>query len=189
MSRRNAIMAPTVAKHPYSSSMTQPGSAPHGRPSVRKCHITYVGITLTDQRMISSVEADVRNGSSQRRYHGNTTGANKRHAAIGHANWSGDHSGAADTPPPREIYRHVGRRLAHALSSPGDASAVERRSYLTEAHSAQHPAADGADPLDGSLSADMAGRQRSCVRRAGMRYLRTDTSVSAHIPPNLVVEP
>ena len=37
--------------------------------------------------MISSVEADVRNGSSQRRYHGNTTGANKRDAAMGQANW------------------------------------------------------------------------------------------------------
>jgi hypothetical protein len=41
---------------------------------------------LTVQRMISSVEADVRNGSSHKRYHGNTTGANKRDAAIGHAN-------------------------------------------------------------------------------------------------------
>src|SRR5258707_5632701 len=50
---------------------------------------------LTVQTMISSVEADVRNGSSQRRYHGNTTGAHKRDAAIGQANWSGDHSGAA----------------------------------------------------------------------------------------------
>ena len=50
---------------------------------------------LTVQRMISSVEADVRNGSSQRRYHGNIAGANKRVAAIGQANTSGDHSGAA----------------------------------------------------------------------------------------------
>src|SRR6266567_3787188 len=48
---------------------------------------------LTVQRMISSVEADVRNGSSQRRYHGNTTGAHKRDAAMGQANMSGDHSG------------------------------------------------------------------------------------------------
>src|SRR6266404_3165466 len=55
---------------------------------------------LTVQTMISSVEADIRNGSSQRRYHGNTTGANKREAAMGQtntsqANTSGDHSGAA----------------------------------------------------------------------------------------------
>src|SRR5439155_24059545 len=54
---------------------------------------------LTVQTMISSVEADVRNGSSQRRYQGNTTGAHKRDAAMGQANrsqanWSGDHSGA-----------------------------------------------------------------------------------------------
>jgi hypothetical protein len=41
---------------------------------------------LTVQMMIGSVEADVRNGSSQRRYHGNTTGAHKREAAMGHAN-------------------------------------------------------------------------------------------------------
>src|SRR6202158_1430179 len=95
MSRRNAIIAPAVATHPYSSSITQPGSAPHGRPSVRKCHMTYVGIMLTVQTMIKSVEGDVRNGSSQRRYHGNTTGAHKRDTAIGQANTSGDHSGAA----------------------------------------------------------------------------------------------
>src|SRR5262245_17631585 len=49
----------------------------------------------TLQMMISSVEPDIRNGSSQRRYHGNTTGAHKRDAAIGQANTSGDHSGAA----------------------------------------------------------------------------------------------
>src|ERR1700692_2509395 len=50
---------------------------------------------LTVQRMISSVEADIRNGSSQRRYHGNTTGAHKRQAAMGQANRSGDNSDAA----------------------------------------------------------------------------------------------
>src|SRR6476660_2743605 len=50
---------------------------------------------LTVQTMISSVEADVRNGSSQRRYHGNTAGAHNRDAAIGQASTSGDHSGAA----------------------------------------------------------------------------------------------
>src|SRR5947207_2978395 len=55
---------------------------------------------LTVQTMITSVEADLRNGSSQRRYHGNTAGAHKRDAGIGHANTSpanvsGDHSDAA----------------------------------------------------------------------------------------------
>src|SRR5215831_20470600 len=49
---------------------------------------------LTVQKMISRVEADVRNGSSQRRYHGKTTGAHKRDAAIGQANAAADHSGA-----------------------------------------------------------------------------------------------
>src|SRR5579863_1179259 len=45
---------------------------------------------LTVQMMIGSVEAEVRNGSSQRRYHGNTAGAHKRDAAIGQANCSRD---------------------------------------------------------------------------------------------------
>src|ERR1700732_290740 len=49
---------------------------------------------LTVQTMISSVEGDLRNGSSHRRYHGNTAGAHKRVAAIGQANMSGDDSGA-----------------------------------------------------------------------------------------------
>jgi len=98
--RRNKMMAAVIATHPYSTSITQPGSVPHGRPRARKCHWTYVGIMLTVQMMISSVEADVRNGSSQRRYHGNTAGAHKRDAAMGQANMSqanrsGDHSGAA----------------------------------------------------------------------------------------------
>jgi hypothetical protein len=50
---------------------------------------------LTVQMMRGIVEADRRKGSSQRRYHGYTTGAQKSDAAMGHANASGDHSGAA----------------------------------------------------------------------------------------------
>src|SRR5579862_8453185 len=49
---------------------------------------------LTVQTMIRTVEADVRNGNSQRRYHGNTTGAHKRDAAMGHASTLGEASGA-----------------------------------------------------------------------------------------------
>jgi len=49
---------------------------------------------LIVHRMISSVVPDVRNGNSQRRYHGNTTGAKIRDAAIGHAKTSGGPSGA-----------------------------------------------------------------------------------------------
>jgi hypothetical protein len=45
-----------------------------------------VRIMLTVQTTISSVEADIKNGSSQRRYHGKTAGAHKRVAAMGHAN-------------------------------------------------------------------------------------------------------
>ena len=43
---------------------------------------------LTVQMMIGSVEADRTNGSSQSRYHGYTTGAQRSDAAIGHANAS-----------------------------------------------------------------------------------------------------
>src|SRR5438105_13869244 len=85
-------MAATIVKPPYSTSITQAGSAPQECPRARKCHWTYVGMMLTVQKMISSVEADVRNGSSQSRYHGNTTGAHRRDAAIGQANASGDNS-------------------------------------------------------------------------------------------------
>ena len=46
---------------------------------------------LTVQMMIESVEADRAKGSSQSKYQGNTTGAHKSDAAIGHANASGDH--------------------------------------------------------------------------------------------------
>jgi hypothetical protein len=43
---------------------------------------------LTVQTMIGRVEAEIRirNGSSQRRYQGNTTGAKRRDAAMGQAN-------------------------------------------------------------------------------------------------------
>src|SRR5713226_6653823 len=47
---------------------------------------------LTVQMMIGTVEADRRNGSSQSRYHGYTTGAHKSDAAIGQANASEDHA-------------------------------------------------------------------------------------------------
>jgi hypothetical protein len=47
---------------------------------------------LTVQTMISSVEVDVRNGSRETRYHGKTTGAHKRDAAIGQAKIFEDHS-------------------------------------------------------------------------------------------------
>jgi hypothetical protein len=48
---------------------------------------------LTVQAMISSIDEDVTNGSSQIRYHGNMTGEHKRDAVIGQANTSGDDSG------------------------------------------------------------------------------------------------
>src|SRR3954453_18572062 len=48
---------------------------------------------LTVQTIIGSVEADLRNGSSQRRYQGYTVGAHRSDAAIGQANTSGERSG------------------------------------------------------------------------------------------------
>src|SRR5215469_3643333 len=75
--RRHATIAAAIATQPYSTSITQPGSAPHPCPSVRKCHWTYTGMMLTVQTMISSVDADVRKGKTQRRYQGNTTGAHR----------------------------------------------------------------------------------------------------------------
>ena len=47
---------------------------------------------LTVQMMIGTVEADRRNGSSQSRYQGYTTGAHRSDAAIGQANASEDHA-------------------------------------------------------------------------------------------------
>src|SRR5258708_20705880 len=51
---------------------------------------------LTVQMIIGTVEAGRRNGSSQSRYHGYTTGAHKSDAAIGQANASED--SASDFP-------------------------------------------------------------------------------------------
>src|SRR3954452_5941347 len=48
---------------------------------------------LTVQMMIGRIEADLRNGSTQRRYQGYTTGAHRSDAAMGQANTSGDRSG------------------------------------------------------------------------------------------------
>src|SRR6185437_5597340 len=50
---------------------------------------------LTVQTRINSVEADLKKGSSQTRYQGNTAGAHKRDAAMGQANASGDRSDIA----------------------------------------------------------------------------------------------
>src|SRR5215471_5220292 len=90
--RRRTKMAAAIATHPYSSSITQPGRAPQGWPSARKCHCTYTGMMLTLHTMINSVEADIRNGSNHSRYQGKTAGAHRRVAAIGQAKTSSDNS-------------------------------------------------------------------------------------------------
>jgi len=50
---------------------------------------------LTVQMMIGNVEVDPTNGTSQSRYHGYTTGAQRSDAAIGQAKASGENSGAS----------------------------------------------------------------------------------------------
>ncbi len=87
--RRNRMIAAVTATDPYSSSITQPGST-HGRPSVRRCQTMYVGIMLTVQMISGNVDFDRTNGSSQSKYHGYTTGAQRSDAAIGQANASAD---------------------------------------------------------------------------------------------------
>src|SRR3954463_4692778 len=76
---------------------------------------------LTVQMVITSVDADVRNGSSQSRYQGNTTGAHTRVAAIGHAKKSGDHSRAA-------LRSHVAAANPTNTASPASTCGGARRS-------------------------------------------------------------
>src|SRR3954454_11416178 len=88
VSRRSAIIMPAIATGPYSNSNIQEGTD-QGRPSVRKCQTMYMGTMLTVQMMIGRIESDLRNGSTQRRYQGYTTGANRSDSAMGKANTSG----------------------------------------------------------------------------------------------------
>jgi hypothetical protein len=92
---RNAVIVAAIATHPYSKGIIQPGRAPHEPLTELKCHIKYVGIMLTVQIMMSSVEGDMRNGTNQSKYQGNTTGAQMSVAAIGQANAAEDNSGDA----------------------------------------------------------------------------------------------
>src|SRR4051794_13829917 len=66
---------------------------------------------LTVQMTIGRVEPDLRNGSSQRRYQGYTTGAHRSDAAIGQANMSGDNSGD-------DLLSHVAIRNPTSTGSP-----------------------------------------------------------------------
>ncbi len=51
-------------------------------------------MTLTVQMMMGTVDADRTKGSSHRRYHGYTTGAHRRDAAMGQANAPAENRGA-----------------------------------------------------------------------------------------------
>lgn len=85
MRLRKAMINAAVATQPYSISITQEGSVPQEPVAELKCHMTYTGMTLTVQISISQVEGELRKGSSQRRYQGNTTGAKTSDAAMGQA--------------------------------------------------------------------------------------------------------
>src|ERR1700730_632665 len=76
---------------------------------------------LDVQMMIGSVEADLRNGSSQRRYQGYTVGAHRSDAAIGQANTSGDRSGNL-------LLSHVAVRNPTSTGSPAAICGTTRSS-------------------------------------------------------------
>src|SRR5580704_2890648 len=74
---------------------------------------------LTVQTITGSVEADRRNGSSQSRYQGYTTGAHKSDAAMGHANACADAAraslaGRANAPVPTRVVDLLSALLIHA---------------------------------------------------------------------------
>ena len=85
-------MAAAVATDPYSNSRIQPGTC-QGCPSVFEYQTKKTERTLSVQIMIGIIDAEWRNGTSQRRYHGYTTGAQASEAVIGHAHASGEHAG------------------------------------------------------------------------------------------------
>src|SRR5579863_5492831 len=63
---------------------------------------------LTVQTIIGMVEVERRNGNSQRRYHGYTTGAHRSEAAIGQANACADAAlaslaGRSNAPVPTRV--------------------------------------------------------------------------------------
>src|SRR5260370_21996593 len=83
-------MAAAVATDPYSSSRIQPGTR-QGCPSVCAYQTKKTGRMLSVQIVSGSVAADCRNGTSQSRYQGYTTGAPASDTAIGHAHASSEH--------------------------------------------------------------------------------------------------
>src|SRR5216684_5857628 len=80
---------------------------------------------LTVQMMIGTVEADRANGSSQSKYHGYTTGAHRRDAAMGHANASDDH--AADL---LGLLRQTAVRKPTSTASPTTSCGAATRSSV-----------------------------------------------------------
>src|ERR1700693_4123709 len=78
---------------------------------------------LTVQTMSGTVEADRRNGSSQSRYHGYTTGAHKSDAAIGQANASDDHVGAL-------LLRQIAVRKPTSTAKPATSCGAATRSSV-----------------------------------------------------------
>src|ERR1035437_8590177 len=73
---------------PNSKNAIEAGTA-HGPPKAWRCHTTYVLKIVSDHTSNGNVARLVRNGVSQTRYHGYTTGAMTSATAIGHAQADG----------------------------------------------------------------------------------------------------
>src|SRR5215471_16836511 len=84
-------MAAAVATDPYSSTKIQLGTC-QGCPSVDEYQTKKTERMLSVQIVRGSVDRPWRNGISQSRYQGYTTGANANEAAIGHAHVSREHT-------------------------------------------------------------------------------------------------
>src|SRR3954470_19979551 len=87
---------------------------------------------LTVQTRMRSVEVEVRNGSSQRRYHGKTTGAHNRDAAMGQAKASGESLGAVPRTTtavtnPTKIANAASKRGVARLSSAANTGPLKRK--------------------------------------------------------------
>ena len=103
-----------MATDPYSSHNAQVG-AYHSYPRDRKYQTMLVGKMLIDQTISGTVDIERRNGKSQSKYHGYTTGAHTSEAAMGKirmadkagqaipATWAVTAAGAPTTSPAEAI--------------------------------------------------------------------------------------
>src|SRR5439155_20432632 len=111
---------------------------------------------LTVQMMIGSAEVDRRNGSSQSRYHGYTTGAHRMEAAIGQANAYDGH--ASD-----RLLSQIAVRMPMRTASPGLAPVQWTVNCFRDRHCAL---SEGGTEIAPTLSiVDPEGTVRSLIAR------------------------